>query len=86
MSAPSLLSDAEKDALAERILNAMLKAGADACAGDMAFASLRALGAVLRHCALPGKEESVLRHGITFLEAEIELVQAGLSPPRQRLQ
>lgn len=86
MNAPRELTDAEKDALALRMAHAMLRAGRGVLPGDAAFAVLRAAAAMLYTCATPGREAEVLRVGIAYLRGEIELIQAGLAPPRTTLQ
>lgn len=79
MSAPRL-SETEQDALAERMRNALWEIGAGQRPADVALAVMRAAGALLRGCASPGNEVALLGAGICSLEAEIDLVRAGLAP------
>ena len=79
MSAPRL-SEAEHDALAERMRDALWEIGAGQRPADVALAVMRAAGALLRSCASPGNEVALLGAGIFSLEAEIELVRTGHAP------
>lgn len=83
MSAPGL-SNPEKDALAERMADALHKLAVGLPAADVALAVMRATGALLRACAAPGYEADMLAQCTRYFEYEINTVRSGHAPPRRR--